>query len=464
VVAKKIETSKSKKTNDKSYSVSSASSGRSPRTVSFSVPTIPRPDFKRYKDVDFARWRNGSIAVAFILVAMFSGFIGASVENRNNPGFFSTATVSSEKKIVTSDSQLISQISDSVGPSVVSVNVNISSGGSAATSTTGGSSTTGSGSGGFGLFGFSQPEEEQAAGTGIIISSSGIIVTNRHVVPVGTTSVSVTLSNGVELKDVSVIGRTDPDDSLDIAFLKINNLQGQKLTPATIGNSSTVDVGDDVVAIGNALGQFQNTVTSGIISGYGRTVQASSSDGGGIDGTDSSSTENLDDLFQTDAAINEGNSGGPLVNLNGQVIGINTAIAGDAQNIGFAIPINDVKGLIAQVLKTGTFKRPYLGVRYIPLTADVADEYNLSVQNGAFIAPSSNSSSPSIISGSPAASAGLQTNDIITQLDGTSIDQANSLTSLLDQHAPGDQITLTVLRNGQTMHINVTLGSMPADD
>ncbi len=181
---------------------------------------------------------------------------------------------------------------------------------------------------------------------------------------------------------------------LDIAFLKINNAEGQKLVPATIGDSSTVQVGDDVVAIGNALGQFQNTVTSGIISGYGRTVEASSSDGGGIDGADSSATENLDDLFQTDAAINEGNSGGPLVNLNGQVIGINTAIAGDAQNIGFAIPINDVKGLITQVLKTGTFQRPYLGVRYIPLTADVANEYNLSVQNGAFIAPSSNPAHP----------------------------------------------------------------------
>jgi serine protease Do len=456
----KISDKKPKRGSDKAYSVSSASTAKSPKTVSFNVPTIPRPNLQKIRSVDYAQWRAGIIAGLFIIVAMFSGFIGAWIETRNSPGLISDGTVSSEKKIVTSDSQLISQIANTVGPSVVSVNVNI-------TSSTG-SSSTGSGSAsandGFGLFGFSQPEEEQAAGTGIIISSSGIIVTNRHVVPVGTTSVSVTLSNGVELKNVSVIGRTNANDSLDIAFLKINNAQGQKLVPATIGNSSTVNVGDDVVAIGNALGQFQNTVTSGIISGYGRTVQASSSDGGGIDGTDSSATENLDDLFQTDAAINEGNSGGPLVNLNGQVIGINTAIAGDAQNIGFAIPINDVKGLINQVLKTGTFKRPYLGVRYIPLTSDVADEYNLSVQNGAFIAPSSDASSPSVISGSPAATAGLQTNDIITQLNGTNINQANSLTSLLDQHEPGDQITLTVLRNGQTLHINLTLGTMPADD
>ena len=173
---------------------------------------------------------------------------------------------------------------------------------------------------------------------------------------------SVTLSNGTELKNVEVLGRTPSNDSLDIAFLKITNAQGQKLVPAEIGDSSKVQVGDPVVAIGNALGQFQNTVTSGIISGYGRSVQASQQGTG-------ANAENLTDLFQTDAAINEGNSGGPLVNLNGQVIGINTAIAGNAQNIGFAIPINDVKGLIDQVLKNGKFERPYLGVYYVPLTA-----------------------------------------------------------------------------------------------
>jgi len=215
------------------------------------------------------------------------------------------------------------------------------------------------------------------------------------------------------------------------------------------------------VAIGNALGQFQNTVTSGIISGYGRSVQASGS-GGSLGSLSGASTENLDDLFQTDAAINEGNSGGPLVNLNGQVIGINTAIASNSQNIGFAIPINDIKGLINQVLKTGKFQRPYLGVRYIPLTADVANEFSLSTQAGAFIAPSNDPTSPSVIAGSPAASAGLQDNDIITALDGTPINQANSLTSLLDQHQPGDQISLTVLRNGQALHVSVTLGSMPS--
>jgi len=378
------------------------------------------------------------------VVAGLSGYGGAWLQTHHNQGGLIVSSLNGQKKIVTSQSQLISQIAKTVGPSVVSVNVNITS----------------SDQSGASLFGFSQPVQEQAAGTGIIIDSGGLIITNRHVVPAGTTSVSVTLSDGTELKNVSVVGRTSDSDSLDVAFLQINDSKGHKLTPAVIGDSSSVQVGDNVVAIGNALGQFQNTVTSGIISGYGRSVQAGQDNGNG--GVTGASTENLDDLFQTDAAINEGNSGGPLTNLNGQVIGINTAIAGNAQNIGFAIPINDVHGLIDQVLKTGKFGRPYLGVRYIPLTADVANQYNLSVQNGALIAPSSDPSSPSVISGGPAASAGLQTNDIITALNGTNVDQTHSLTSLLDQHQPGDKVSLTVTRSGKTLHIDVTLGSLPS--
>lgn len=399
-----------------------------------------RPDLSKLKN---KQWKPVGTIVAFLLAAAVFGYGGSWLQNHNSlsDGII-TSSVGSQKKVVTSTSQLISQIAKTVGPSVVSVNVDIN-----------GSS---SGSSGFGLFGFSQPESEQAAGTGIIISSEGIVMTNRHVVPEGTTKVSVTLSDGTELKNVTVLGRTSSSDNLDVAFLKINDTNGHKLTPATIGDSSKVQVGDDVVAIGNALGQFQNTVTSGIISGYGRTVTASDSSGS------SSSSENLDNLFQTDAAINEGNSGGPLVNLNGQVIGINTAIAGNAQNIGFSIPINDVKGLIDQVVKSGKFSRPYLGVRYVPLTADVANEYGLSVQKGAFVPPSSDPSSPSVIADSPADKAGLKENDIITQVNGTDIDESHSLTSLLSPHQPGDKITLTILRDHDTKKIDVTLGTLPA--
>jgi serine protease Do len=442
---------KQTKSGDSKFSVSSSGQSRQGKSLTVALPSLPSQiqnvDWQRVKHPN--RWGARVLAILFIIVSLLGGYVGAWLENHNNNGSVTFADLSNQEKVVTSQSQLIDQIAKSVGPSVVSVNVDINS--------TGSSTATGSGSqDGFGLFGFSQPEEEQAAGTGIILSSDGLIITNRHVVPTGTTNVSVTLSNGTELKDVSVIGRTSQNSSLDIAFLKIKNTSGLKLTPAVVGDSSQVQVGDSVVAIGNALGQFQNTVTSGIISGYGRTVEASDSSG------DSSTDENLDDLFQTDAAINEGNSGGPLVNMNGQVIGIDTAVASDAQSIGFAIPINDVKGLIEQVIKTGKFSTPYLGVRYIPLTADVADEYHLSVTNGAFVAPSNNSSSPSVIAGSPAAKAGLQVNDVITAVNGTQIDQGHSLTSLLDQHVPGDTVKLTILRAKQTLQINVTLSATPS--
>lgn len=360
----------------------------------------------------------------FLAAVMLSGFSGAWLEHQSSDGV-SIGNLSDQKRVVASQSQLISHIAKTVGPSVVSVNVSTNF--------------------------------AQAAGTGIIISSKGLVVTNRHVVPAGTTSVSVTLSDGTELKNVSVLGRTSETDSLDVAFLQITDAKGHKLVPAIIGNSAGVQVGDNVVAIGNALGQFQNTVTSGIISGFGRRIQASSSS------SSDASVENLDNLFQTDTAINEGNSGGPLVNLDGQVIAINTAVAGDAQNVGFAIPINDVRGLIDQVVKTGKFARPYLGVRYIPLTADVASEFGLSVTQGAFIVPSADSATPSIIPDGPAVKAGLQEKDIIIGVDDKKIDQTHSLTSLLTPHKPGDKVNLAVLRGSKTIHLNVTLGELPAN-
>lgn len=390
---------------------------------------------------NFIRTNKPILIVLFLLVIIASGLIGARIQS-DRGGVIVSGSLAKEKKIVTRQSQLISEIAKKVGPSVVSVNVEISS-------------TDSSANNPYQIYGFGNQQQTQAAaGTGIIISSNGLIVTNRHVVPAGTTKVSVTLSDGTELKNVSVVGRTNDSDSLDIAFLKIDDAQGHKLTPAVLGNSADVQVGDDAVAIGNALGQFQNTVTSGIISGYGRSVQAS-------DGSGQSSAENLDNLFQTDAAINEGNSGGPLVNLNAQVIGINTATAGNAQNIGFAIPINDVKGLIDRVVKNGKLTRPYLGIRYLPLSSDVANSYSLDVTNGAFIVPS-NGQGSSIASDSPADKAGLQEKDVIIEVNGKKIDQSHSLTSYLNQYQPGDTVTLKVIRNGKTIDVKVKLGELPA--
>jgi len=262
------------------------------------------------------------------------------------------------------------------------------------------------------------------------------------------------LSDGTELTNVSVIGRTSESDSLDVAYLKINDKKGKTLTPVTLGDSSKMRVGDKVIAIGNALGQFQNTVTEGIISGFGRSVTAGDSSGAG-------SSETLQNLFQTDAAINEGNSGGPLVNINGEVIGINTAIAGGAQNIGFAIPINDAKGTINTVLSKGKLERPFLGVHYVSLTDDYAYTYNLTTKRGAYIAPSADGSA-SIVVGSPAAKAGLKEKDIITAVDGTKIDETHSLTSLLGQHGVGDSVTLTIIRDGKEQKIKVTLEAAPS--
>jgi serine protease Do len=435
-----------------SFTVSSKDvSSKEKKTITISLPSMSlKNKFKKSK------FKFVFLIILVIIVSGISGFLGSYFQNDGQNFGKIGVGLSNQEKIVTSQSKLISSIAKTVGPSVVSVNVNIQS--------KAGSTPLD----GFGLFGFSQPEEEQAAGTGIILTSNGLILTNRHVVPVGTTKVSVTLSNGVQLNDVKIIGRTPQSSSLDIAFLKIENLKGQKLTPAVIGNSSNVQIGQSVVAIGNALGQFHNTVTSGIISGFGRNVEASSSAcGSGSVPINSTfcTTEDLTDLFQTDAAINEGNSGGPLVNMNGQVIGINTAIAGGAQNIGFAIPINDVIGLINQVLKTGKFSVPYIGIRYIPLTADVADEYKLSVINGAFIAPSSDSSLPSIIPGSPAAQAGLKVGDIIVAVNGTNINQNNSLTGLLYQYSPGQTVNLKVIngKTGNESTVSIKLGSEPSN-
>jgi serine protease Do len=357
-----------------------------------------------------------------------------------NMNVVSNANPSTQKKVISSQSQLISTVANNVSPSVVSVDV----------------TSQQARAGGFGLFGFSQPtvQKQRSAGTGIIISSSGYIITNRHVVPKGTTKVSVTLSDGTQFRHVKVVGRTSAKSSLDIAFLKITDKKGHKLKPASLGDSGSMKVGDKVIAIGNALGQFQNTVTTGIISGYGRSVQAGSESGNKV--------ETLQDLFQTDAAINHGNSGGPLVNVDGKVIGINTAIAGNAQNIGFAIPINDVKGLIHQVLSTGHFKQPFLGVRYVPITNSVAKRLDLKVDRGAYILPKGqNGGQPSVVPGSPADKAGLKPKDIITSVNGTKVNDRHSLTSLLDQYTPSKTVKLSIIRGGKHKTISATLSTVP---
>ncbi len=362
----------------------------------------------------------------------FGGWLGSHADDQS-------ATIQKQQVVLKSQGELISNIAQRVGQSVVSVDV---------------TSSSNAGVGQYLNFGQSQQSTvQQSSGTGIILSKDGLIVTNRHVVPAGTTNVSITLSDGTQFADVEVLGRTSSRDSLDIAFLKIKDTKGKTLVPAQIGDSSKTKVGDAVVAIGNALGQFQNTVTSGIISGHGRSVEAS--DGSG------SQSENLEDLFQTDAAINEGNSGGPLVNIDGEVIGINTAVAGDAQNIGFSIPINDVKGLIDTVKETGKLERPYLGVVYVSLTDDIAEQYKLGAKRGAYIPPQSVLGEDTIIDASPAEKAAIKEGDIIMKVGDTTIDANNGLTSVLGRYRVGASVDLDILRGGKHQTITVTLSAAP---
>jgi len=383
------------------------------------------------------------LGAAFLfIIAVSSGFLGGwlGAGSRDN----ATTTIQKQQVVLKNQGQLISSIAKNVGQSVVSVNVT----GTTTAQPSALSLLYGGGTG--------RQQTQQSAGTGIVLTADGLIVTNRHVVPTGTTKVSVTLSDGAQYDNVQVVGRTSDRDSLDVAFLKIQDTKGKTLVPAVIGDSSKVEVGDSVIAIGNALGQFQNTVTNGIISGYGRSIQASDSTG--------TTSENLEDLFQTDAAINEGNSGGPLVNLDGEVIGINTATAGDAQSIGFSIPINDVSGLIKGVKETGKLQQPYLGVAYVSLTDDIAQRLNLKVKRGAYVAPPRFSGSQqAVVSGSPAEKAGIKEGDIITSIDGQSIDQNHSLTSRLDKHAVGDTVSLVVNRDGNSITLKATLAPFPSD-
>ena len=318
----------------------------------------------------------------------------------------------------------ISEIANSVSKSVVSIITN--------------TSTTGS---------FFTGQVSQAAGTGFILSSDGYIATNKHVVA-NATKIGVILDDGSTYEDVELIG-TDPIN--DFAIVKIKDVKN--LTPIKIGDSKTTNIGQRVVAIGNALGTYQNSVTSGIISGKGRSLTAS----------DSSRTtyETLSDMIQTDAAINGGNSGGPLVNAAGEVIGINTAYASQGNNVGFAIPINSVKGIMAGVLKDGKFERAVLGVRYQTITPLIAKEKKLDVTAGAYVKGSNNASA--VIKGSAGDKAGIKDGDIITAVNGTKIGTAGSLGSLIGEYAVGDTVKLEVYRDKKYVQLDVKLEAYDAD-
>lgn len=283
-------------------------------------------------------------------------------------------------------------------------------------------------------------KKEIGGGTGFIISNDGLILTNRHVVSDEKAEYTVLTNDGSKFS-AEVLAR-DPIQDLAIIKIKKNNLPTIHL-----GNSDNIQTGQTVIAIGNALGEFKNTVSVGVISGLRRTITAS---GGGVN-------EILEEVIQTDAAINKGNSGGPLLNLAGEIIGVNTAIALGAENIGFAIPINKAKKAINDVKTKGKIIYPFLGVRYVIINKTLAEKNNLPVDYGALILRGEDPTELAITPGSAADKAGLQENDIILEFDGVKIDAANSLGKLISQKQVGDLVTLKILRKGAELSLPVTL-------
>jgi S1-C subfamily serine protease len=285
----------------------------------------------------------------------------------------------------------------------------------------------------------------QGVGTGFIIDSSGVIVTNNHVVS-GAQSVRVQLpAPDGRIFTATVVGT---DAQTDLAVLRID---ATGLPALTLGSSSALGVGEWVVAIGNALALDGGpTVTAGVVSALGRDVEQAAS--GGYPGQSATSSIALYDLIQTDAAINEGNSGGPLVNLQGEVVGINTLGATDAQGIGFAIAIDDARPIIEQLLQAGKVTRAYLGIQGESVTAALAVTQNLTATGGVLVGR--------VVAGSPAARAGLQANDLIVAIGDVAVaSQGDLQQALLDQYHAGETVELRIVRVGSEQTIAVTLGT-----
>jgi len=286
-----------------------------------------------------------------------------------------------------------------------------------------------------------ETKQEVGGGTGFIISSDGLILTNRHVVSDSEAEYSV-ITNDNKRYDAKVLAI---DPIIDIAVIKI---EAKNLPVIKLGDSDSIQIGQTVIAIGNTLSEYRNTVTKGVVSGIGRTVVAF---GAGR-------SERLENVIQTDAAINPGNSGGPLLNLSGEVIGVNTAISREGQLVGFAIPINNVKSVVESVKKHGRIIRPLLGVRYRPITKAMAEANNLSVDYGALVVRGKNPEDLAVVPGGPADKAGIVENDIILEVNGQKIDEKHDLAKEIAQYQPGDKIKLKILHKGKEKTVEVTLG------
>ncbi len=379
-------------------------------------------------DIKFQRkniliWVSGVVVLAGAILggAIGDRVLGYRLLDRWFPRKVAQTALPGETRRVLSEESVVIDVVDKASPSVVTVGIKRTQ---RATDLFGGSDPFSD------FFGVPRmpsrgqdQKMEQDIGTGFIVSADGLIVTNKHVVSDTSSKYQVFLS-GDKAFEVQKIYR---DPANDLAIIKINAMG---LKPVVLGDSSKLKVGQFVVAIGTALGEFRNTVTTGVISGLGRGITA---------GDPFGDAERLDNVIQTDAAINPGNSGGPLLNSSGEVIGVNAAVASQAQNVGFALPINLVRESIANFNNTGKFSRPFLGVKYriVDRKTAILNE----IPQGAFV--------QEVVSGSPADKAGIAEGDIIIKIDGTRVgDDESSLAKIISGHKVGDKINLEVWRDG----------------
>lgn len=359
---------------------------------------------------------------------LFERYFGYRLADRLFPQKTSTGETVIQRKILSEESVVIDVV-DKFGPSVVTVGIKKTE------------TIANPFDNFFDPFGFfnmpkSTPKQqniEQDIGSGFVVSDDGLVVTNKHVVSDASASYRV-FTRDNKLYEVQKIYR-DPVN--DLAILKIDLPKGA-IKPMELGDSSNLKVGQFVIAIGAALGEFRNTVTTGVISGLGRTITA---------GSPFEGAENLDNVIQTDAAINPGNSGGPLLNSLGQVIGVNTAVASGAQNIGFALPISVVKDSLSNFNKTGQFSRPFLGIRYRDI--DSKEAITKGWVEGAGIVE--------VITNSPAEKAGIKVGDIVTKIDDEKITVKNPLSQVIAKKKVGNTIKITVWRDNEETTISVTL-------
>lgn len=298
-------------------------------------------------------------------------------------------------------------------------------------------------------FEFNVPQQQNGTekqvtgkGSGFVISKDGYIVTNKHVVSNEKAEYTVLMNDGKKY-DAKVVAQ---DTVNDIAVIKID---AKDLQAAEFGDSDSIEIGQVAIAIGNALGEYKNTVSVGVVSGLDRTIVAGSEAGGDF--------ERLNGLIQTDAAINPGNSGGPLLNSRGQVVGMNTAIASNAEGIGFAIPAKDIKKVANDVMTVGRIVRPFIGIRYMQITKDIAKKNNISYDYGALIVRGENKEDLAVIPSSPGDKAGLVENDIILEADGLKLDENNSLSDIVASHNVGDEVTLKISHRGEEKTVKVKL-------